>query len=209
MEITESPRFEFPVGYYAFHPKKLFNFQLNRWYSLGYLPYKAMVAVGKKVSDFPTWTAEMSALAKDALERGELIQAAFYTRAAEFYTIPASEREALYEQFADLFYRAFTADGIETHQIPYEGSTMHAMRLPRAEGQAKRGTVLPHGGFDSFIEEFYSIMRHFSGQGYDVDGFDGPGQGQPAGGMTSHLTFAGRSQRRRCSITSSSTTSRS
>ncbi len=140
----------FLSGTYAFHPKQLFNFQLNRWYSLGYLPYDAMVAAGKKVSNFQTWTAEMSMLEKDALERGELAQAAFYTRAAEFYTIPASEREALYERFAELFYRAFAADAIETHQIPYEGSTMHAMRLPGVAGLAKRGTVLLHGGFEFF-----------------------------------------------------------
>jgi hypothetical protein len=35
--------------------------------------------------------------------------------------------------------------------------------------------VLLHGGFDSFIEEFYAMMRYFSDDGYDVIGFDGPG----------------------------------
>ena len=47
---------QLPVGYYTFHPKQLFNFQLNRWHSLGYLPYDAMVVAGRKVSDFATWT---------------------------------------------------------------------------------------------------------------------------------------------------------
>ena len=177
MEASVRTHFELPVGYHAFHPKQLFNFQLNRWYSLGYLPYDAMIAAGKKVSDFPTWTSEMRALAESALDRGELIQAAFYTRAAEFYTIPPNEREALYEQFAELFYRAFATDGIETHPIPYEDSCLHAMRLPGAASQVKRGTILVHGGFDSFIEEFYSMMCRFSDDGYDVIGFDGPGQG--------------------------------
>jgi len=116
-------------------------------------------------------------LAEGALDRGELTQAAFYTRAAEFYTIAAQEREALYEQFAGLFYQAFAADDIETHQVPYEDSCLHAMRLPGAAGQVKRGTVLLHGGFDSFIEEFYSMMCRLSDNGYDVIGFDGPGQG--------------------------------
>ena len=175
--MSERTHFEFPVGYHAFHPKQLFNFQLNRWYSLGYLPYDAMVAAGRMVYDFPSWVREMRALAERALDRGELTQAAFYTRAAEFYTIPAQEREALYEQFAGLFYRAFAADDIETHQVPYEGSCLHAMRLPKAADPAKRGTVLLHGGFDSFIEEFYSMMCRFSDNGYDVIGFDGPGQG--------------------------------
>jgi hypothetical protein len=26
----------FPVGYHKFHEKQLYNFQLNRWYSIGY-----------------------------------------------------------------------------------------------------------------------------------------------------------------------------
>jgi len=38
MEASVKTHFELPVGYQAFHPKQLFNFQLNRWYSLGYLP---------------------------------------------------------------------------------------------------------------------------------------------------------------------------
>ena len=177
MEASVKTHFELPVGYQAFHPKQLFNFQLNRWYSLGYLPYEAMVAAGRKVSDFATWISEMRALSESALDRGELIQAAFYYRAAEFYTIPANAREALYEQFAELFYQAFATDGIETHRIPYRDSCLHAMRLPSAAGQVKRGTILLHGGFDSFIEEFYSMMCRFSDDGYHVIGFDGPGQG--------------------------------
>ena len=34
-----------------------------------------------------------------------------------------------------------------------------------------------HGGFDSFIEEFYSWMKYFSNHGYEVISFEGPGQG--------------------------------
>jgi pimeloyl-ACP methyl ester carboxylesterase len=173
MEISERTHFELPVGYHAFHPKQLFNFQLNRWHSLGYLPYDAMVAAGGKVSDFATWTSEMRALAESALDRGELTQAAFYYRAEEFYTIPPQEREALYEQFAELFYQAIATDGIETHQVPYEDSCLHAMRLPKMAGH-EAGTVLLTG-FDSFIEG--SRRCRFSDNGYDVIGFDGPGQG--------------------------------
>ncbi len=31
-----SEPFVFPVGYHRFHSDQLFNFQLNRWHSLGY-----------------------------------------------------------------------------------------------------------------------------------------------------------------------------
>jgi pimeloyl-ACP methyl ester carboxylesterase len=177
MEMSLRTKFELPVGYHAFHRKQLFNFQLNRWYSLGYLPYDTMVTAGKKVSDFATWRSEMRTLAEGALSRGELIKAAFYYRAEEFYTIIPREREALYEQFAGLFYQAFAADNIEAHRVPYEDSYVHAIRLPGTAGKVAQGTILLHGGFDSFIEEFYSMMCHFSDEGFDVIGFDGPGQG--------------------------------
>lgn len=169
--------FEFPVGYYKFHPKQLYNFQLNRWHSLGYLPYDALAAAGKRISDFAAWISVMHALAESALAAGELVQAAFYFRAAEFYTIPAAEREALYERFSDLFHRAFTSDKIETHEAPYAGSYLHALRVPCPADVPCRGTVVLHGGFDSFVEEFYSMMWFLANAGYDVIGFDGPGQG--------------------------------
>jgi len=34
-----------------------------------------------------------------------------------------------------------------------------------------------HGGFDSFIEEFYSEVRYLANRGYEVFAFEGPGQG--------------------------------
>ena len=40
---------------------------------------------------------------------------------------------------------------------------------------AKRSILIP--GFDAFIEEFYSIWKHFADKGYDFIAFEGPGQG--------------------------------
>lgn len=177
MTTPETVSIEFPVGYHRFHPKQLFNFQLNRWHSLGYLPFEAMVSAGRHIRDFPSWRAEMLALADSALEAGSTLQAAFYFRAAEFYTMQHEERQVLSARFADLFYQALPAQAIETHEIPFDGSVMHAVRVVRARGQSPKGTIVLHGGFDSFIEEFYSMMRYLADAGYDVVGFDGPGQG--------------------------------
>jgi len=49
------------------------------------------------------------------------------------------------------------------------------MKISSAGG--KKGTIVMHGGFDSYIEEFYSWMRYFSDNGYEVIAFEGPGQG--------------------------------
>lgn len=178
METVEKTKFVFPVGYHPFHRNQLYNFQLNRWHSLGYLPYEAMVTAGKKVSDFRTWKTEMSQLAELALAQENLVEAAFYYRAAEFYTMLGDpDKEHFSDQFSELFYAAFADDGIETHQIPYADSFMHAIRLPQTQVETKKGTIIFHGGFDSFIEEFYAMMRHLAEAGYEVIGFDGPGQG--------------------------------
>jgi hypothetical protein len=60
--------------------------------------------------------------------------------------------------------------------VPYEGAALPLIRLPSISGE-KRGIIVLHGGFDSFIEEFYSWMVFFSNHGYEVIGFEGPGQG--------------------------------
>jgi hypothetical protein len=74
------------------------------------------------------------------------------------------------------FYKAFEKDDIERFEIPYQDAFLPAMRIP-AVSEKKKGTIIIHGGFDSFMEEFYSWMRHCSDRGYEVIAFEGPGQG--------------------------------
>ena len=168
--------FEFPIGYHKFHKKQLFNFQLNRWYSLGYARFEDMERVGKRIKNFKDWKVEMLKLAEEAVFDNRLMNAAFYYRAAEFYVKSNDpEKELLYDRFIELFYNVFGKEEIERHKVPYEGTFLPAIRiLPVSE---KKGTVLIHGGFDSFIEEWYSMMKYFSNHGYEVIGFEGPGQG--------------------------------
>jgi len=82
----------------------------------------------------------------------------------------------LYDKFIDLFYRAFKNDGIERFKVPYQDTCLPAIRVPPVDTE-KKGAIVMHGGFDSFIEEFYSWMRYFSEHGYEVVAFEGPGQG--------------------------------
>jgi len=168
--------FTFPVGYHKFHRKQLFNFQLNRWYSLGYSAFNDCVEAAKNVKSFLDWKREMIIFAEKSASDGMLLRAAFYYRAAEFYLLAdIPEKAFLYDKFSALFYEAVESENVERHKIPYKETYLPAMRLS-AKGN-KRGTVVVHGGFDSFIEEFYSMMRFFSDHGYDVIGFEGPGQG--------------------------------
>ena len=70
----------------------------------------------------------------------------------------------------------FTDDNLERFKIPYEESYLHAFKVPIKEGK-KKGTILMHGGFDSFVEEFYYMMRIFADNGYEIIAFEGPGSG--------------------------------
>ena len=168
--------FTFPIGYHKFHKNQLFNFQLNRWHSLGYARYGDLVEAGKRIRNFSDWTKVMLDLAERAVAEGMLLPAAFYFRAAEFYLLTESpEKEALYNRFSDLFYQAVRNDDVERFSVPYGDSFLPVLRIPSV-GE-KKSTIMMHGGFDSFIEEFYSMMRFFAERGHEVIAFDGPGQG--------------------------------
>lgn len=169
--------FTFPVGYHEFHKDQVFNFQLNRWYSLGYTRFEDMVEAGEKIRTFGEWKHEMLRLAEKAVSEKRFMNAAFYYRAAEFYTFQDDpDKEILYDTFIDLFNQAFADDDIERCTVPYQDTFLPALRI-RAATKRTRGRIVMHGGFDSYIEEFYSWMRYFSDHGYEVIAFEGPGQG--------------------------------
>ena len=83
--MTKS-KFTFPVGYHEFHKDKAFNFQLNRWYSMGYARFEDMEEAGQKINSFEEWIIEMLKLAEIAVSEDRLMNAAFYYRAAELFT---------------------------------------------------------------------------------------------------------------------------
>jgi len=177
MTNNNKSEFTFPVGYHTFHKRQVFNFQLNRWHSLGYARFEDMKEAGEKINTFEDWKREMLELAQEAVADTRLMNATFYYRAAEFYILQEGPDKALmYDKFSEFFYKAFERDGIERFEVPYQEAFLPAMRIP-AVTEKKKGTIVMHGGFDSFMEEFYSWMRYFSDHGYEVIAFEGPGQG--------------------------------
>jgi pimeloyl-ACP methyl ester carboxylesterase len=167
--------FTFPVGYRTFHKKQLYNYQLNRPYSLGYARAEDLEEAGKRIGSFDDWKTEMVRQSERAETEGRLMNAAFHARAAEFYTFPDDpDKGALYERFVELFREAFRDHSIERTRVPYERAWLPIMIVAPEDPD---GTIVLHGGYDSFIEEFYSLMRFFAAAGYRVVGFEGPGQG--------------------------------
>jgi pimeloyl-ACP methyl ester carboxylesterase len=168
---------ELPLGLQEFHRARFINFQINRWYSLGFTRLQDLQKVAAGIKTFDDYTQGFASLAEKAEVDGRIVNAAFYYRAAEFLTRPSNpDKSRLYDKFIEFFYRAFKDDNIERNKVPYENGFLPAMRLSSSNKPAK-GTIVIHGGFDSLIEEFYCFWEYFAEAGYDVIAFDGPGQG--------------------------------
>lgn len=166
-----------PVGYFRFHKNKFLNYQLNRWYSLGFTRKEDLELIGSKIKSFEDYKREFLLAAELALRENRNTNASFYFRAAEFLTNPADpEKLILYKKFRDLFDAEFEGKSFVRHNIPYQSGNLSTLYF-KARGIKKNQTILALGGFDSFIEEFYCIWDFFAENGYDVIAFDGPGQG--------------------------------
>ena len=171
-------KFIFPVGYEKMHRIKIIDFQLNRWYSFGYARLADMQEAAKRIKNLSGWKNEMVRQAEKALYENRILNATFYYRAAEFFTQPSDpDKKLLYDKFRDMFYnKAFASENIERFKIPYLSSFLPAIRIISKNKKAI-GSIVIHGGFDSYMEEFYSFADYFSELGYDVFLFEGPGQG--------------------------------
>lgn len=173
-------QFAFPVGYYDLHKTKIIDYQLNRWHSLGYVRLEDMRLAGQNIRGLDDWKPEMIRLADKALAEGRLMDGVFLYRAAEFFAHPSDpDKKRLYDKFVSLFYdELMVGEPLQRFKIPYQQAFLTGFTLP-AQGVARRGHIVIHGGFDSFIEELVSVGYAFAHQGYDVVMFDGPGQGAP------------------------------
>lgn len=169
--------YDLPIGYHTFHPNQVYNFQFNRWHSLGFARYMDMKQAGKRIKKFTDWKTVLLDLAKEAEQDQRIKNACIYYRGAEFY-INKDDPDKLrcYNTFINMFYTLFKHDCLKRLKIPYQQSYLPGFILA-TENQEKKGTIVIHGGFDSFIEEFYFMMKILSDQGYDIVAFEGPGQG--------------------------------
>ncbi|MFX1444569.1 MAG: alpha/beta hydrolase family protein [Promethearchaeota archaeon] len=128
-----------------------------------------------KIKDFDDWKRKLVSLAENALTEGRTLNAAMYYRAAEFFVAPNDpDKEPLYDKFIELFYSIYKNATDEKVKIPYENSFLPGIHLPNDEN---KGTIVIHGGYDSFLEEFYLFGSFFRDNGYEVILFEGPGQG--------------------------------
>ena len=157
------------------------NFQMNRVLTHGEEACREeeLMEIAPKLQKFnpTTWFEQWNMLAQRAERDGRLMHATYYHRMSEFF-LPNGEpeKDEAYENFSRCFYVATADTDLESFDIPYEGYKLPAIRLKANE---EKGVVVLHGGFDSFIEEFYLWLREYPAAGYTIIIFEGPGQGRP------------------------------
>ena len=92
-----------------------------------------------------------------------------------------SEKKKYYEKATKMFYEYFEDffkgenPIVKRYSVPYEDVKLPVMRvIPDSDS---KGTILLHGGNDSYFEEFFFPLLYLREKGYEVYLFEGTGQG--------------------------------
>jgi len=170
----------FRKGTYQFNREPNFNFQLNRVVMWGNGDPEEVLSVSEGITDSRSWVDALTSLARKAEEEGRTEAQIGYLRMSEFFMYDSDpEKVETYRRAKNLFYEYYADElmehAVERTDVPYKKGTIPVMHC-KAKGEC-RGRILLHGGNDSYIEEFYPMLRYFQEKGYDVYLFEGPGQG--------------------------------
>lgn len=168
------------MAFKDFVPVENMNFQMNRVACYGDIACHEdelwEIASDLQKFDPQNWFEQWDRIARRAEDQDRMMHAAYYHRMSEFF-LPADhpEKQNAYLSFRRCFYQAVDASAFKLFEVPYEGSSLPVMKIT---AQREKGTLLLHGGFDSFIEELYPEMMRLTGHGYSMIIFEGPGQGR-------------------------------
>jgi len=171
----------FQVGSRKLHPEPNFNYQLNRLALWNGGDWDELTEAAKRISNAADWEREILALGEKALADGRLQNAAGYFRMAEFFMYDGNpEKLNVYYRAKELFNSinasVFESGEVRRERVPYLNAYLPVWAaLPEKD---VKDTILLHGGFDSYIEEFFPVARYLAENGYAVYLFEGPGQGE-------------------------------
>ncbi len=169
-------------GVYKLNNERNFDYQLNRLINWDGGRLEDVKPVAAKIHNSADWKRELIRLGDTAMKEKRIDNAVAYYRMSEFFMYDGDpDKKKYYELATKLFYQYY-ADFFEgTHprikklSVPYENVKLPVMHLV-PEGKS-RGTILIHGGNDSYFEEFLFTVLYLQEKGFEVYMFEGPGQG--------------------------------
>jgi pimeloyl-ACP methyl ester carboxylesterase len=169
-------------GVYKLNGEANFNYQLNRVINWDGGRLEDVQKVSSKIHNSDDWKRELILLGDEAMKEGRTDNAIAYYRMSEFFMYDGDpDKRKYYEKATKLFYEYYADffEGenprIERYDVPYENVKLPVMHVvPYDES---KGTILIHGGNDSYFEEFLFTVLHMQEQGFEVYMFEGPGQG--------------------------------
>ncbi len=169
-------------GVYKLNDEANFNYQLNRVINWDGGRLEDVEKVSGKIHNSDDWKRELILLGDEAMKEGRTDNAIAYYRMSEFFMYDGDpDKRKYYEKATKLFYEYYAVffEGenprIERYDVPYEKVKLPVMHVvPYGES---KGTILIHGGNDSYFEEFLFTVLYMQEQGFEVYMFEGPGQG--------------------------------
>ena len=173
---------KFKTGVYKLNDNANFDFQLNRVINWDGGRYEDIEKISHKIHNSDDWKRELIALGDTAITENRIENAISYYRMSEFFMYDGdSDKKKYYEKATKMFYEYFEdffkGDNpiVKQYSVPCENVYLPVMYvMPNGES---KGTILLHGGNDSYFEEFFFPMLYLREKGYEVYLFEGPGQG--------------------------------
>ena len=172
----------FKKGVYKLNDEANFNYQLNRVINWDGGRLEDVQKVSGKIHNSDDWKRELILLGDEAMKEGRTDNAIAYYRMSEFFMYDGDpDKRKYYEKATKLFYEYYAVffEGenprIERYDVPYENVKLPVMHV--VPDGASKGTILIHGGNDSYFEEFLFTVLYMQEQGFEVYMFEGPGQG--------------------------------
>ena len=169
-------------GVYKLNGEANFNYQLNRVINWDGGRLEDVQKVSGKIHNSDDWKRELILLGDEAMKEGRTDNAIAYYRMSEFFMYDGDpDKRKYYEKATKLFYEYYAVffEGenprIERYDVPYENVKLPVMHV--VPDGASKGTILIHGGNDSYFEEFLFTVLYMQEQGFEVYMFEGPGQG--------------------------------
>nr|MCR5674683.1 alpha/beta hydrolase [Lachnospiraceae bacterium] len=169
-------------GVYQLNDEPNFNYQLNRVINWDGGRLKDVEKISHKIHDSADWKREMIKLGDTALEEGRTGNAIAYYRMSEFFMYDGDPDKKKYYEKATKLFDAYYADFFEGEhkridrvEVPFGDVKLPVMHVV-PQGKSK-GTIVLHGGNDSYFEEFLFSVLYLQEKGYEVYMFEGPGQG--------------------------------